>query len=64
MNFTNNRYEKMMKQRPQPMAPSVPKAPRGSRCAGCPYWRGHPLCGLLPGAFENPWREVRPCPVN
>ena len=40
MNFTNNRYEKMMKQRPQPMAPSVPKAPRGSRCAGCPYWRG------------------------
>lgn len=40
MNFTNNRYEKMMKQRPQPMAPSVPKAPSGSRCAGCPYWRG------------------------
>ena len=40
MNFTNNRYDKMMKQRPQPMAPSVPKAPRGSRCAGCPYWRG------------------------
>ena len=37
MNFTNNRYEKMMKQRPRPMAPSVPKAPR---CAGCPYWRG------------------------
>lgn len=40
MNFTNNPYEKMMKQRPRPMAPAVPKAPRGSRCSGCPYWRG------------------------
>ena len=40
MNFTNSPYEKMMKQRPRPMAPSVPKAPRGSRCSGCPYWRG------------------------
>ena len=40
MNFTNNRYEKMMKQRPRPTAPAVPKAPRGSRCSGCPYWRG------------------------
>ena len=40
MNFTNNPYEKMMKQRPRPTAPAVPKAPRGSRCSGCPYWRG------------------------
>ena len=40
MNFTNSPYEKMMKQRPRPLAPSVPKAPKGSRCSGCPYWRG------------------------
>ena len=33
MNFTNSPYEKMMKQRPRPLA-------RGSRCSGCPYWRG------------------------
>lgn len=40
MNFTNNPYEKMMKQKPRPLAPSIPKAPKGSRCSGCPYWRG------------------------
>ena len=27
-------------ERPRPTAPAVPKAPRGSRCSGCPYWRG------------------------
>ena len=26
MNFTNNPYEKMMKQKPRPLAPSIPKA--------------------------------------
>ena len=31
MNFTNNPYEKMMKQRPRPTAPAVPKAPRGAK---------------------------------
>ena len=39
MNFTSNPYEKMMKQKPRPLASSIPK-PRGSRCSGCPYWRG------------------------
>lgn len=53
MNFTNNRYEKMMKQRPQPMAPSVPKAP-GLPVRRVPLLARHPLYGLLPGAFENP----------
>ena len=42
MNFTNNRYEKMMKQRPQPMArlsrkrpgaPGAPGAPTGAASA-------------------------------
>ena len=40
MNFTKNPYEKMMKKKPRPLVPSIPKAPRGSRCSGCPYWRG------------------------
>lgn len=41
MNFTNSPYERMMKQRPpQSVAPAFPKAPRGSRCHGCAYWRG------------------------
>lgn len=40
MNFTNSPYEKMMKQKPRPLASSIPKAPKGSRCSGCPYWRG------------------------
>ena len=53
MNFTNNPYEKMMKQNPRPPAPSIPNAPKGSR-----------LSVLLPGAFENPCREVMGWPVN
>ena len=40
MNFTNSPYEKMMKQKPRPLASSIPKAPKGSRRSGCPYWRG------------------------
>lgn len=64
MNFTNNPYEKMMKQKPRPLAPSIPKAPKGSRCSGCPYWRGDRLCVLLSGAFEPPCREVTAWHVN
>ena len=40
MNFTNSPYETMMK-RPSHIQPqATPKAPKGSRCDGCPYWRG------------------------
>ena len=39
MRFTNSPFEKIMKQKPRPQAPATPK-PRGSRCSGCPYWRG------------------------
>ena len=39
MRFTDSPFEKMMKQKPRPQAPSIPKAPRGSRCSGCPYFR-------------------------
>lgn len=41
MTFTDSPYEKMMKRRPRPAdAPGLKKAPKSSRCAGCPYWRG------------------------
>ena len=40
MNFTNSPYETMMKRPSHIQPPATPKAPKGSRCAGCPYWRG------------------------
>ena len=40
MNFTNSPYERMMKEIPHPEAPAPQKAPEGTPCAGCPYWRG------------------------
>ena len=40
MRFPNSPYEKRMQQKPRPPAPAPAKPPRGSRCAGCPYWRG------------------------
>lgn len=64
MNFTSNPYEKMMKQKPRPLASSIPKAPRGSRCSGCPLLAGDRLYVLLSGTFENPRREVMGWPAN
>ena len=40
MNFTNSPYETMMKSPSHIQPPATPKAPKGSRCDGCPYWRG------------------------
>lgn len=40
MNFTNSRYEPEMKKKPLPEDPAPDAAPGGSRCMGCPYWRG------------------------
>lgn len=40
MNFTNNPFEKMMKEKPRPKASAERKPPRGSACCGCSYWRG------------------------
>ena len=40
MNFTNNPFEKMVKRPPRQQPPSAEQPPRGSRCSGCPYWRG------------------------
>ena len=39
MNFTNSPYERMMKEFPRYEKPAPRKAPEGSPCAGCPYWR-------------------------
>ena len=40
MKFTNSPYETMMQQVPRYERPEPVKAPEGSRCHGCPYWRG------------------------
>ena len=40
MNFTNSPYETMTKRPSHIQPPATPKAPKGSRCDGCPYWRG------------------------
>ena len=66
MRFTNSPYEKMMQQKPRPQAPAPAKPPRGSRCSGCPYWRGIGCvsCYRLPGAYGPGWREVTAWPVN
>ncbi|MDO5399893.1 MAG: hypothetical protein Q4F17_02790 [Eubacteriales bacterium] len=41
MNFTNSPYEKMMKEQPKGRKnTALPKAPIGTPCKECPYWRG------------------------
>ena len=72
MKFTNSPYETMMQQVPRYERPEPVKAPEGSRCHGCPYWRARlPLLardrvrGLLPGATERRWqREVKRWPES
>lgn len=40
MNFTDNHLEREMRRKPKREQPDPAPAPHGSRCAGCPYWRG------------------------
>ena len=40
MNFTNSPYEPMMKQKSYIRPTAAAQPPKGSRCHGCPYWRG------------------------
>ena len=40
MNFTDSPYEHMMKETPHKEASAPQKAPEGTPCAGCSYWRG------------------------
>ena len=37
--LTNSPYERMMKEIPHKDIPAPQKAPEGTPCAGCPYWR-------------------------
>jgi len=46
MNFTNNPYEKMMKQVPRAYPTVVKKAPPDTLCSDCSYWRGVPCMGF------------------
>ncbi len=46
MNFTNSPYERMMKQVPRASRPETPKAPPGSPCHGCCYWRDVSCMGI------------------
>ena len=39
MNFTNSPFERMMKEIPHKDIPAPQKAPEGTPCVGCPYWR-------------------------
>ena len=47
MNFTNSHFERMMKERPRPQAPTVSRPPGGSACRGCTYWRGIRWCFFM-----------------
>ena len=53
MNFTNSPYEPFMKQPSHYRGPVGPElAPKGTRCHGCPYWKGiesviDPRAGIL-----------------
>ena len=40
MRFTDSPYEDFMKQKNYFKGPQPDLPPKGSRCHGCPYWRG------------------------
>ena len=61
MNFTNNPYEKTEAPASGPLHPqSAQRLP----LLRVPLLAGDQLRVLLPGAFENPCREVMGWPVN
>ena len=57
MRFTNNPYEEFMKEKSyfKGVPPSLP--PKGSRCDGCPYWRGigYVFCYREPNIWVQQW---------
>ena len=62
MNFTKSPYEAMMKKPSHIQTPPPSKAPKGSRCHGCPYWRGIVAQGSAarPRSFSRAPRAVAP----
>jgi len=45
MNFTDSPFERMMKEVPRPTRPIMEKAPPGSPCHDCSFWRGMACVG-------------------
>ncbi len=58
MRFTNNPYEGFMKEKSyfKGVPPSLP--PKGSRCDGCPYWRGLAACSATGSSSNHRATEV------
>jgi len=46
MNFTDSPFERMMRQVPRAYPPEVPKAPPGTICRTCGFWRGVACVGI------------------
>lgn len=67
MNFTNSPYERMMKEIPHKDIPAPQKAPEGTPCAGCPYWREIACVFCYQERLKKQswcvdiWTEKRPC---
>ena len=57
MNFTDSPYEKMMKEVPRPPRPEAVKAPPGSPCRDCSFWRGEPCVGTCYRDLTDPRKE-------
>lgn len=53
MNFTNSPYERMMKEIPHKDIPAPQKAPEGTPCAGCPYWREIACISVIRNALKS-----------
>ena len=53
MNFTNSPYERIMKEVPHYEKSAPQKAPEGSPCAGCSYWRGLPAFSATGSASKS-----------
>lgn len=64
MNFTNNPYEKNDETEAPAPGPLHPQSAQRLPVFRVPLLAGDRLCVLLPGAFENPCREVMGWPVN
>ena len=63
--FTDSPYEKMMQEIPLPLRPGpVEKAPPGSPCRDCGYWRGMPCVGTCFRDLTAPRKEEGTCGQN
>lgn len=56
MNFTDSPFERMMKEVPRPPCPDTVKAPLGSPCHNCGYWRGMACVGICYKELTTAWK--------